>query len=213
MNIIDISVPVRQGKMPIWPGNPGLEMRFHASFEAGDSVCLTEAVFGAHTGTHLDAPMHYLPGAGGIETLPLETLAGPARVIEIENPERVSAEELKTKNLSGATRFLIKTRNSENRWWEKPFDPHFCHMTREAAQLLLENGMALLGVDYLSVDAPKSGGPVHLLLMPEGVVLLEGLNLANAPEGDYELIALPALFTGRDGAPARAILRTLPPLA
>ena len=154
--------------------------------------------------------MHYLRDQGGIETLPLEVLVGPARVIETENPECVSAEELGTKNLKGATRFLIKTRNSAERWWEKPYDPHFCAMTPDAARLLLESGMTLLGVDYLSVDAPKSGAPVHLLLMPEGVVLLEGLNLGGVAEGDYELIALPALFAGRDGAPARAILRPLP---
>ena len=210
MDIIDISVPVREGETPLWPGNPGLKMRFHKSFKAGDSVCLTEAVIGVHTGTHLDAPMHYLRDQGGIETLPLEVLVGPARVIETENPECVSAEELGTKNLEGATRFLFKTRNSAGRWWEKPYDPHFCAMTPDAARLLLESGMTLLGVDYLSVDAPKSGAPVHLLLMPEGVVLLEGLNLGGVAEGDYELIALPALFAGRDGAPARAILRPLP---
>ncbi len=213
MGIIDISVPVEEGKMPIWPGNPGLKMRFHASFEAGDAVCLTEALLGVHTGTHLDAPMHYLRDGGGIETLRLETLVGPARVLEIENPECVRSEELETKNLQGASRFLIKTRNSQNRWWEKPYDPNFCSMTPDAARLLLECGMTLLGVDYLSVDAPDTGVPVHMLLMPAGVTLLEGLNLQDVPEGDYELIALPALLPGRDGAPARAILRTLPPLA
>lgn len=213
MGIIDISVPVVEGKTPIWPGNPGLRMRFHASFAAGDSVCLTEALMGVHTGTHLDAPMHYLPDAGGIETLRLETLVGPARVLEIENPACVSPEELETKNLEGASRFLIKTRNSQERWWEKPYDPNFCAMTPAAARLLLARGATLLGVDYLSVDAPDTGVPVHMLLMPAGVVLLEGLNLRGAPEGDYELIALPALLPGRDGAPARAILRTLPPLA
>ncbi len=208
MAIIDITVPVREG-MPLWPGDPDLKMRFHASFDAGDAVCLTEASLCLHTGTHLDAPVHFLPGAGGVEALSLNTLIGPARVIEIENHQCITAEELKTKNLVGATRFLIKTRNSSERWWKKPFDPDFCHMTPEAAQLLLENRMTLLGVDYLSVDSPEGDAPVHRLLMPRGVVLLEGLNLGDAPEGDYELIALPVLYTGRDGAPARAVLRTL----
>ena len=212
MDVIDLTVPIGEG-LPIWPRNPGLSLRFHQSFEAGDSAYVTEATLGLHTGTHLDAPMHYLRDEGGIETLPLETLMGPARVLEVEGAECVRAEELAAKNLKGATRFLIKTRNSENRWWEKPFDENFCHMTRDAAQLLLENGMTLLGVDYLSVDARGAGSAVHLLLMPAGVVLLEGLNLRDAPEGDYELIALPALFAGRDGAPARAILRPLPPPA
>ena len=212
MEIIDITVPVREG-MPFWPGDPQLRLRYYASFDAGDPVCLTEASLCLHTGTHVDAPVHFLPGEDGVEALSLETLMGPARVIEIENHERITAEELATKNLECAARFLIKTRNSDERWWEKPFDPHFCHMTPEAAQLLLDNGMTLLGVDYLSVDPPESDSPVHRLLMPRGVVLLEGINLGDAPEGDYELIALPALFTGRDGAPARAVLRSLPPLA
>ena len=208
MAIIDISVPIREG-MPLWPGDPEPKLRFHASFEAGDSVCLTEASLCLHTGTHVDAPIHFLPGEGGVEALSLDTLMGPARVIAIENHECITAEELGTKSLEGATRFLIKTRNSEGKWWEKPFVPHFRHMTPEAAQLLLDNEMTLLGVDYLSVDPPEGDAPVHRLLMPLGVVLLEGLNLSDAPEGDYELIALPALFTGRDGAPARAVLRTL----
>lgn len=130
-------------------------------------------------------------------------------MIEIGDPHRVTAEELRGKNLAGASRFLIRTRNSAERWWEKPLDPGFCHMTKKAAQLLLDAGMRLLGVDCLSVDGKGApGSPVHNLLMPKGVVLLEGLNLSAAPAGDYELIALPALFWGRDGAPARAILRS-----
>ncbi|MCE2454038.1 MAG: cyclase family protein, partial [Nitrospinae bacterium] len=116
-----------------------------------DDVCLTEATIGVHTGTHLDAPMHYLHDAGGIETLNLETLMGPARVIAVENHECITAEELATKNLEGATRFLIKTRNSEDQWWTKPYSPDYCHMTAEAGQLLYDHGMELLGVDYLGV--------------------------------------------------------------
>lgn len=208
MPFIDLTIPIREG-MPIWPGDPEPRLRWHKSFAAGDRNNVTEAAFGLHTGTHLDAPNHFLRDRGGIETLPIEILIGPGRVIEIDDPHRVTAEELRGKNLAGASRFLIRTRNSAERWWEKPFDPGFCHMTEEAAQLLLDAGMRLLGVDCLSVDGKGApGSPVHNLLMPKGVVLLEGLNLSAAPAGDYELIALPALFWGRDGAPARAILRS-----
>ena len=136
-----------------------------------------------HTGTHLDAPMHYLHDAGGIETLDLKTLMGPARVIAIENHECITAEELSTKNLEGATRFLIKTRNSDEGWWAKPYHPDYCHMTAEAGRLLYDHGMALLGVDYLGVDAPDPNAPVHMLLMPLGVVLLEGLNPGERARG------------------------------
>ncbi|MBI4251831.1 MAG: cyclase family protein [Candidatus Tectomicrobia bacterium] len=211
MRLIDLTIPIREG-MPVWPGDPAPRLRFHKSFAAGDRNNVSESVLGLHTGTHLDAPMHFLPEAGGIETLPLDVLVGPARVIPIEHPRQVTAEELRRRGLAGATRFLIRTRNSAERWWEKPFDPGFCHMTREAAQLLLDAGMRLLGVDCLSVDGKGApGSPVHNLLLPAGVVLLEGLDLSQAPPGDYELIALPALFWGRDGAPARAVLRTSQP--
>jgi arylformamidase len=209
MSLIDLTIPLREG-MPIWPGDPELRLRYHKSFEAGDRNNVTEAKFGLHSGTHMDAPNHFLPGEGGIETLPLDVLIGPARVIEIEDPERVTAEEIRRKDISGAMRFLIKTRNSAERWWEKPFDPSFCHMTQEAAQLLLDAGMKLLGVDCLSVDGKGvPGSPVHNLLLPAGVVLLEGLNLSAAGPGDYELMALPALFEGRDAAPTRVVLRPL----
>jgi arylformamidase len=209
MSLIDLTIPLRE-KMPIWPGDPALRLRYHKSFEAGDRNNVTEAKFGLHSGTHMDAPNHFLPGEGGIETLPLDVLIGPARVIEIEDPEIVTADEIRKKNISGATRFLIKTRNSAERWWEKPFDPSFCHMTQEAAQLLLDTGMKLLGVDCLSVDGKGvPGSPVHNLLLPAGVVLLEGLNLSAAGPDNYELMALPALFEGRDAAPTRVVLRPL----
>ena len=209
MTLIDLTIPLRED-MPIWPGDPELRLRYHKSFEAGDRNNVTEARIGLHTGTHIDAPSHFLHGEGGMETLALDTLIGPARVLEIEDPARVTADEIRRKDLSGAARFLIKTRNSADRWWEQPFDPNFCHMTREAAQVLLDAGMRLLGVDCLSVDGKGApGSPVHNLLQPVGVVLLEGLNLSDAASGDYELMALPALFEGRDSAPTRAVLRPL----
>ena len=209
MPLIDLTVPLREG-MPVWPGDSAPRISYQRSFEAGDKNNVSSVAMGLHTGTHMDAPKHFIPGAGGMETLPLDTIIGPARVIEIENPDRVEAEELRGKNIGGATRVLIKTRNSGARWWEKPFDPDFCHMTEEAARVLLGAGMQLLGVDCLSVDGyAADASPVHNLLLPAGVVLLEGLNLSDAPPGDYELFALPALFEDRDGAPARAVLRAL----
>jgi arylformamidase len=209
MSLIDLTIPIYEG-MPVWPGDPSPRISYMRSFEAGDHNNVSEATIGLHTGTHMDAPKHFLRGAGGMETLSLDTLIGPARVIEIENSERVEAEELREKNIEGATRFLIKTRNSASKWWEKPFNSDFCHMTEEAARLLLDAGMKLLGVDCLSVDGyAADAAPVHNLLLPAGVVLLEGLNLSEVAPGGYELFALPALFEGRDGAPARVVLRTL----
>ena len=207
MPVIDITVPIHSG-MPIWPGDPGLRLSFHKSIAAGDANNVTKAELGLHTGTHIDAPMHFLKEGGGIETISLDILMGPARVVEIENEKCVTAEELRGKNLAGVERLLIRTCNSSRQWWQRSFDMNFCCMTPEAAQILLDHDIKLLGVDYLSVDGKGSGAPVHKLLMPAGVILLEGLNLADVQEGDYELIALPALFAGRDGAPARVVLKT-----
>jgi arylformamidase len=153
----------------------------------------------------MDAPKHFISGAGGMETLPLDTLIGPARVIEIENPDRVEAEELRGKNIGGATRLLIKTRNSAARWWEKSFDPDFCHMTEEAARVLLDAGMKLLGVDCLSVDGYAAGAaPVHNLLLPAGVVLLEGLNLSDAPPGRLRAFRAARPFRGPGRGPGKS---------
>jgi arylformamidase len=124
MSLIDLTIPIYEG-MPVWPGDPSPRISYMRSFEAGDHNNVSEATIGLHTGTHMDAPKHFLRGAGGMETLSLDTLIGPARVIEIENSERVEAEELREKNTEGATRFLIKTRNSASKWWEKPFNPDF----------------------------------------------------------------------------------------
>jgi arylformamidase len=122
--LIDLTVPLREG-MPVWPGDSVPRISYQRSFEAGDKNNVSSVAMGLHTGTHMDAPKHFIPGAGGMETLPLDTIIGPARVIEIENPDRVEAEELRGKNIGGATRVLIKTRNPGARWWEKPFDPDF----------------------------------------------------------------------------------------
>ena len=184
MAIIDISVPVEEGKMPIYPRESGAfdALYTNPSTQATTSASpkSSSACTPARTWTRPCTTFH---DAGGIETVNLETLMGPARVIAVENHECITAEELATKNLEGATRFLIKTRNSDEGWWTKPYSPDYCHMTPEAGQLLYDHGMELLGVDYLGVDAPDPNAPVHMLLMPLGVVLLEGLNLSECARG------------------------------
>ncbi len=96
MSLIDLTIPIREG-MLVWPDDSAPRLRYERSFEAGDRNNVTSVAMGLHTGTHMDAPKHFVSGAGGMETLSLDTLIGPVRVIEIENPDRVEAGELRGK--------------------------------------------------------------------------------------------------------------------
>ena len=211
MKIYDISVLVCEG-MPTWPGDPELKMSLASSIARGDAANVTHLDMGAHTGTHLDAPFHFVPDGPGIEQLPLETLLGPCRVFDLTDVDgNITAAALEKGDWRGVTRALFKTRNS--RHWAKDeheFDKEFCALAADSAGQLIEKGVELVGVDYLSVEAFGSKKhPVHEILLGMGVVIVESLNLSEIPAGDYELIALPVKLKGADGAPARVVLRTL----
>ena len=166
--------------------------------------------FGAHTGTHVDAPAHFIEGAAKIESLPLEVLIGEAQVIEVPDDVQVIDKEFVTAQCSPAIpRVLFKTRNSAF-WSEPEFHTDFAYLDLEAAQSLVEQGIKLVGIDYLSIE--KFGSPkheTHLALLSHDVVILEGLNLTDVPAGNYELICLPLRLRSSkgDGAPARVVLR------
>jgi arylformamidase len=169
---------------------------------------------GAHTGTHVDAPVHFIEGASRVEAMPLDVLVGEARVVEIpEEVRAINASHLSSDELRGATRVLFKTRNS--RFWTDTangFRTDYTYIAPDAARLLVESGVRLVGIDYLSVEAFKPARyETHGVLLSSGVVIIEGLDLREIAAGSYELICLPLRITGGsgDGAPARAILRTL----
>lgn len=205
----DVSVPVRDA-MVHWPGDPPVQIDRRLSIDKGDEANLTAVSMSAHTGTHMDAPLHFLDGGDAIDALPLAIAMGPARVIEIEDPEAVRAEELRRHEPRRGERLLLKTRNSGRRWWEEDFDKGFVHIEPAAAALLAGAGVALIGVDYLSVGGMESGAETHRHLLGAGVWIIEGLALADVSPGDYELICLPLRLVGADGAPARALLRERP---
>ncbi|MFO8009065.1 MAG: cyclase family protein [Candidatus Brocadiia bacterium] len=207
MRIYDVSVTLRDG-MPIYPGDEGYRRDLVSSIEWGDSANNSVLHMGAHTGTHLDAPWHMGVGEQRVDQIPPATLIGPARVVEIRNRTCIERAELEECDWDGVERALLKTANSGRLRGEAEFDPEFIYLTGEGAEFLAGLGLTLVGVDYLSVDRLHSGThPAHLALMEAGVVVVEGLDLADVPPGDYELFCAPLKIGGGDGAPARAFLR------
>jgi arylformamidase len=210
MKIHDITVLLHEGT-PIWPGDPKLSMQLASSIATGGMANITHIEMGAHTGTHMDAPFHFYANGTGVDQLPLETLIGPCRVFDLtELTGPITRAALEKCDFTGVTRALFKTRNS--RHWandDREFDKGFVAVAADAAKYLVERGVKLVGVDYLSVEAFGSTEfPVHDTLLGAGVVIVETLNLSEVSAGDYELIALPVKLKGADGAPARVVLRS-----
>jgi arylformamidase len=209
--IYDITVPI-SNELPTWPDDPSVQLTVWRSLSSGDSANVSMLNLGAHTGTHVDAPAHFIEGAAKIESLPLDVLIGAAQVIEVPNDRHVIDEAFVLDHCApDTTRVLFKTRNSA--FWseaEPVFHTDFTYLDLKAAQRLVERGIKLVGIDYLSIEAyasPKH--ETHLALLSHGVVILEGLNLTDIPAGRYELICLPLRLRSSkgDGAPARVVLR------
>lgn len=207
MPIYDVSVGISPA-MPVWPNNPGVELARVNNMEAGANSNVSRLALGVHTGTHVDAPVHFINGAAGVETLPLEVLVGEALVIELPGINRVTAAALQGAGLpAGMRRLLIKTRNSA--YWaagDAQFHTDYVGVGDDAAAWLVAQRVELVGVDYLSVAPWKESRPTHETLLKAGVVVIEGLNLAAIAPGRYQLYCLPLKLIGSDGAPARAIL-------
>ncbi len=213
MRIYDVSVPI-SAATPTYPGDPGVEIKQWAALAGGDAANVSLLNFGAHTATHVDAPSHFIEGAPKVDAMPLDALIGPARVLVIpKDVHAITADHLAAQNLEGATRVLFKTRNSD--FWRAPaegFRRDFTYVAPDAARVLASSGVRLVGIDYLSVEKFQSEKfETHEILLSNGVVILEGLDLREVEGGDYELICLPLKIAGGtgDGAPARAVLRTI----
>lgn len=205
---IDISVPLRDA-MVHWPGDPPVNIKRVRDMERGDSVNLSMVSMGAHSGTHIDAPLHFIQQAKGIDEMPLDITIGRARVIEIEDPESIKPEELLRHRIRRGERILFKTKNSPRAWQTNEFVEDFVFISDEAARFLAQRGLRVVGVDYLSVGGFGEGSYVHKTLLSSGVWIIEGLDLSLVSAGRYDLICLPLKFDRGDGAPARAILRPI----
>lgn len=217
--IYDISVSV-SADLPCWPGDPGIEVQRVLDLANGDLATVSFLKMGSHTGTHVDALSHFKQDGKTLDQMDLSIYIGRALVVEVEDPEKITLGELQRTpaflDLRKAERVLFKTVNSQNRWYEKPFNEHFCHLNPHAADFLIELGVKLVGIDYLSVEGFHAEtlygehAPTHHRLMAKGVYILEGLNLTDIQPGWYELICLPLKIAHGDGAPARAVLRHCP---
>ncbi len=204
---IDISVTLKSG-MIHWPGDPPVKIKHTHSMAKGDTANVSKIDMGSHTGTHMDAPTHFLCRGKGIDRMPLDATLGEARVIEIRDTVSIKPAELKRHRIRRGERILFKTKNSLRCWKENSFVKDFIYLSLEAAMFLAQCRTKTVGIDYLSVGGFKrDGDATHRTLLKAGIWIIEGLDLSQAQPGKYELICLPLKLSHGDGAPARAILR------
>ena len=206
MPIHDITLTISP-ELPVWPGDPQVSLPKPARMARGDTYTLTRLDISAHTGTHLDAPAHFIADGAGVETLDLNVLIGPALVVDAGDADLLTAEVLQRLPIpAGAQRVLFKTRSSA--LWDRAEDgfvEDFVAVSGDGAQWLVDRGVRLVGIDYLSIGDHDA----HVALLGAGVVALEGLDLRAIDPGEYELLCLPVRFIGSDGAVSRAVLRDL----
>lgn len=206
---IDISVGIVSG-MVHWPGDPAVNISFSKDMAKGDSCTLSHLSMGSHSGTHMDAPRHFISGGAGIDKVSLDVVTGPARVIEIKNRKVITIEELTLHRIRRGERILFKTLNSRRCWKTNSFIEDFVYIPGDTASYLAKKGVVLVGVDYLSCGGyKKDGRDTHRVLLGAGTSVVEGLNLSKVSPGIYDFVCLPLKISGMDGAPARAILRML----
>lgn len=206
---IDASVPISDG-MVHWPGDPAVKIKHLSDMDQGDDYTVSHISMMVHTGTHMDAPLHFTKSKTGMDKMPLDATVGKARVIEIHSKDYITPEELRPQRIRKGERILFKTRNSKSKWDRKPFNKKFIPLSIDAARFLAERKIKTLGVDYLSIgEYDGNVVEVHQTILKAGIWVIEGLDLSKIEPGDYEMICLPLKIVKSDGAPARAILRKL----
>jgi arylformamidase len=204
--IYDISVPIRSGGL-VYPGNPEIDIALQQAVAKGAGANVSTLRFGSHTGTHADAARHFFDDGQPVDQIPLERLIGPALLIAFGDDVRsVGAAELRAHDLKGHKRILLRTRNSAL-LSQKEFAGDYTYLAPDGAEFLVEKGVEVVGIDYLSIEQFHSGHHrTHRTLLAKSVVILEGLDLSVPAPGEYQLICLPLRIEGCDGAPARAVL-------
>lgn len=206
---IDITIPIKD-KMTVYQGDPEVIIEPFNSVDRGDSYNLLKIQMGSHTGTHLDAPYHFFKNGKSVDQVPLESLIGRVRVLLIRNEKVITANILKNADLKGVERIIFKTDHSYLRDRYSRFRSGYVHLDIEAADYLANLGVRMVGIDSFSVESYESKDNLcHKVLLGAGVLILEMLNLRDVDPGDYELICLPLNIFNGDGAPVRAILRSL----
>ena len=204
--IYDISVPIRSGGL-VYPGNPEIDIELQQAVAKGAGANVSTIHFGSHTGTHADAARHFFDDGQTVDKIPLERLIGPALLLGFSDDVRsVGVAELRPHDIKGQTRILLRTRNSAF-LSQKEFVKDYTYLAPDGAQYLVDQGVELVGIDYLSIEQFHSGHHLtHRTLLERSVVIVEGLDLSVPPPGEYQFICLPLRIEGCDGAPARAVL-------
>ena len=207
MIIHDITLTISNA-LPVWPGDPPPDLRRVLSIDAGDAINLSQLTCGVHTGTHLDAPSHFIRDGVGSDVLDLNVLVGPCLVVHAPDASVINAASLDQLQIpSDTTRVLFRTRNSEI--WargDNTFHTDFVAIDQSGAEWIVAHGVKLVGLDYLSIAPFDATVPTHNILLRAGVIPIEGLNLAGVEPSEYRLICLPLKLLKSDGAPARVIL-------
>jgi arylformamidase len=207
---IDVTATLDPATTPVYEGDAPMRFDFLKDMRRGDALTLSAYSLGAHSGTHVDAPMHFVAAGASVDRVPLAPLIGPARVIQIgDEVQAIDAAELGRHSWRGATRILFRTRSSARGWMSSAiFHRDFAYVAPDAAQLMADAGVVLVGVDYISAEQFGAAAPrTHQILLGRGIPIVEGLLLSGVEEGDYDLIVLPMKVGGHEGAPARAVLR------
>lgn len=207
---IDATATLDPATTPVYEGDAPMRFDFLKDMHKGDALTLSAYSLGAHSGTHVDAPMHFVAGGAAIDQVPLAPLIGPARVIDIaDGVQAIDAAELDRHAWRGASRLLFRTRSSLRGWMSSAvFHRDFAYIAPDAAQRMADAGVVLVGVDYISAEQFGSPAPLaHRALLGKGIPIVEGLALADVRAGDYDLVVLPMKVGGHEGSPARAVLR------
>ena len=205
--LVDVSVLLAPG-LATYPGNPAFELTPVKRIAAGDSSNNSRLVMGTHTGTHVDAPLHFFDGRPGADALALELLIGRARVIDLPHRGGITEKHLAVAGLREDLRVLLRTPNSALWNSSDGFHSDYTYITEGGAKFLVDQGVKVVGVDYLSVEQfKKAGAPAHRALLGSGVIVIEGLNLSEVDAGQYEMYCLPLRVANGDGAPARVVLK------
>jgi len=207
MGWIDVSVPLRNDVIG-WPGDVPVEVARRMRIEQGADYNISMITLSTHAGTHMDAPLHFIDGGAGIDTMPAEATVGPARIIEIADRESIKPAELEGHDIQAGERIIFKTANSERDWLDAPMIEDYVYLSPDGARFLAERKVKCVGIDYLSVgnlDMVESGA-THRALLAAGIWIVECLYLVGVPAGPCELMCLPLRVEGAEGAPARAFI-------
>ncbi|NOY84792.1 MAG: cyclase family protein [Nitrospirae bacterium] len=211
MKLYDITLPISED-LPVWPDDPSIKLSLAFDLSKGDAANVTEIQMSVHTGTHIDAPRHFIPEGLAVDQLPLDGLIGLCRVVDLLHLKiSIDRVDLEPLDLGGLTRILFKTQNSLKEGYRKqPFQSDYIALSTQAAEYLKNAGVQLIGIDAFSIEAYENiGHATHHLLLENNIIIIEGLDLKDVPAGDYELIALPIKLKDADGAPTRVVLREL----